>query len=51
MSTAHNGNRRDFLKQSLSGAALLCAGGGDGTLAAAEPVAAGGEIQGRRGAR
>jgi len=38
MSTVHNGNRRDFLKQSLSGAAFLCAGG---VLAAAEPVAAG----------
>jgi uncharacterized protein (DUF362 family) len=39
MSTAHNGNRRDFLKQSLAGAALLCAG--SGIPAAAEPVAAG----------
>ena len=41
MSTAHNGNRRDFLKQSLSGAAFLCAGGAMEPLAAAEPVAAG----------
>jgi uncharacterized protein (DUF362 family) len=41
MSTAHIGNRRDFLKQSLSGAALLCAGGGIAQPAAAGPVAAG----------
>jgi uncharacterized protein (DUF362 family) len=38
MSTSHNG-RRDFLKQSLSGAAILCAGGAMEPLAAAESVA------------
>ncbi len=38
MSTTHNG-RRDFLKQSLSGAAILCAGGAMEPLTAAEPVA------------
>ena len=36
MSTAHNGDRRDFLKTSLSGAAYLCAGGVMAPLAAAE---------------
>jgi uncharacterized protein (DUF362 family) len=41
MSATHRNNRRDFLKQSLSGAALLCACGGIGQLEAAEPVAAG----------
>ena len=41
MSTAHNNSRRDFLKQSLSGAAFLCVGGAMEPLAAAEPVAAG----------
>lgn len=41
MSTAHNNSRRDFLKQSLSGAAFLCVGGAKEPLAAAEPVAAG----------
>jgi uncharacterized protein (DUF362 family) len=41
MSTAHNNSRRDFLKQSLSGAAFLCVGGVMEPLAAAEPVAAG----------
>jgi uncharacterized protein (DUF362 family) len=35
-----NGNRRDFLKQSVAGAALLCASGGAGALTAAQPVAA-----------
>ena len=40
MSTAHGGNRRDFLSKSLTGAAFLCAGGGMGPLAAAEPVTA-----------
>jgi uncharacterized protein (DUF362 family) len=40
MSTAHNNSRRDFLKQSLSGAAFLCVGGAMEPLAAAEPVAA-----------
>jgi len=40
MSTAHS-SRRGFLKQSLSGAALLCAGGGIGQRAAAGPVTAG----------
>ncbi|MGA3159903.1 MAG: DUF362 domain-containing protein [Terracidiphilus sp.] len=39
MSTAHNGNRRDFLKQSFAGAALLYAGGG--IPAAAGPAAVG----------
>lgn len=38
MSTTHNG-RRDFLKQSLSGAAILCAVGAMEPLTAAEPVA------------
>jgi uncharacterized protein (DUF362 family) len=37
----HKGNRRDFLKQSLSGAAFLCVGGAMEPLAGAEPVAAG----------
>ena len=44
MSTAHSNSRRDFLKQSLSGAAFLCAGGAMGPMepmAAAEPVAVG----------
>jgi uncharacterized protein (DUF362 family) len=41
MSTAHNNSRRDFLRQSLSGAAFLCVGGAMEPLAAAEPVAAG----------
>ena len=44
MSTAHSNSRRDFLKQSLSGAAFLCAGGAMGPMepmAAAEPAAAG----------
>jgi uncharacterized protein (DUF362 family) len=40
MSTTHS-NRRGFLKQSLAGAALLCASGGIGNSAAAGPVAAG----------
>ena len=35
-----NGSRRDFLRQSFAGAALLCASGGAGALAATEPVAA-----------
>ncbi len=39
MSAMRNGSRRDFLKQSLAGAALLCAGGGPEALAAAEPAA------------
>ncbi|MGO9318440.1 MAG: DUF362 domain-containing protein [Terracidiphilus sp.] len=42
MSTTHNG-RRDFLKQSIGGAAFLCVGGTRELLAAAEPVAAGAE--------
>jgi uncharacterized protein (DUF362 family) len=44
MSTAHSNSRRDFLKQSLSGAAFLCAGGAMGPMepmAAAEPAAVG----------
>jgi uncharacterized protein (DUF362 family) len=41
MSTAHSNSRRDFLKQSLSGAAFLCVGGAMEPLAAAEPSAAG----------
>ena len=40
MKTMHNGSRRDFLRQSFAGAALLCASGGAGSLAAAETVAA-----------
>ena len=40
MKTVRNGSRRDFLRQSFVGAALLCAGGGAGALAGAEPVAA-----------
>jgi uncharacterized protein (DUF362 family) len=40
MSTAHSNGRRDFLKQSLAGTALLCAGGAMTPLAGAEPVAA-----------
>jgi uncharacterized protein (DUF362 family) len=40
MKTVRNGSRRDFLRQSFAGAALLCASGGAGSLATAEPVAA-----------
>ncbi len=40
MSNVSSGSRRDFLKQSLAGTALLCASGRVETLAAAEPVAA-----------
>jgi uncharacterized protein (DUF362 family) len=40
MSTSHN-DRRDFLKQSIGGAAFLCVGGARELLAAAEPVAVG----------
>jgi uncharacterized protein (DUF362 family) len=36
----HSNSRRDFLKQALPGAALLCVGGTMETLAAAEPAAA-----------
>jgi uncharacterized protein (DUF362 family) len=36
MSTTHSDSRRAFIKQTLSGAALLCAGGAAKTLAAAE---------------
>jgi uncharacterized protein (DUF362 family) len=39
MSNAHKGNRRDFLKTSLSGAAFLCVGGAIEPLDAAEPAA------------
>jgi len=41
MSTSHSDSRRDFLKASLTGATLLCAGGATEALAAAEPIAAG----------
>ena len=41
MNTAHNNSRRDFLRQSLSGAALLCASGATEALASAESGAAG----------
>jgi uncharacterized protein (DUF362 family) len=41
MRTTHSNSRRDFLKQALPGAALLCVGGTMETLAAAEPAAAG----------
>jgi uncharacterized protein (DUF362 family) len=42
MSAARNGSRRDFLKGTLSGAALLCAGGGAARVPlAAESVAPG----------
>jgi len=40
MKTVRNGSRRDFLRQSFAGAALLCASGGAEALAAVEPVAA-----------
>jgi uncharacterized protein (DUF362 family) len=40
MKTMRNGSRRDFLRQSFAGAALLCASGGAEALAGAEPVAA-----------
>ena len=40
MKTVRYGSRRDFLRQSFAGAALLCASGGAGALAGAEPVAA-----------
>ena len=40
MSTAHNSSRRNFLKASLTGAALLCAGGKTQRLAAAESIGA-----------
>jgi uncharacterized protein (DUF362 family) len=43
MSTMRNDSRRSFLKQSLAGAALLCAGGATEALAAGETVAAGGK--------
>jgi uncharacterized protein (DUF362 family) len=39
MNALHSSSRRDFLRASLSGAALLCAGGAAGTAAIAEPVA------------
>lgn len=38
MSTLDKDSRRSFLRKSLAGAALLCAGGATGALAAAEPV-------------
>jgi uncharacterized protein (DUF362 family) len=40
MSNTRSDSRRDFLKRSLAGAALLCASGGKEALAAAAPVAA-----------
>jgi uncharacterized protein (DUF362 family) len=40
MMTMRNGSRRDFLRQSFAGAALLCASGGTEALAATELVAA-----------
>jgi uncharacterized protein (DUF362 family) len=40
MSTKHN-DRRDFLKQSIGGAAFLCLGGAVGPQAAAEPAVSG----------
>ncbi len=40
MSTLDRNSRRDFLKGSLTGAALWCAGGAAEALAAAEPLAA-----------
>jgi uncharacterized protein (DUF362 family) len=40
MKTMRNASRRDFLRQSFAGAALLCASGGAEALAATEPVAA-----------
>jgi uncharacterized protein (DUF362 family) len=39
MSTMHSGSRRSFLKQSLSGAAFVCAGGATEALSTAQPVA------------
>jgi uncharacterized protein (DUF362 family) len=41
MNTALNGSRRDFLRKSLPGAALLCAGGAAEALAATESAAPG----------
>jgi len=41
MSTSNSDSRRDFLKASLTGAALLCAGGAAEALAAAGPIGAG----------
>ena len=41
MSTTQMNSRRDFLKQSLPGAAFLCVGGAMEPLAGAEPVTAG----------
>ena len=39
MSTSHSNSRRDFLKQSISGAAFLCVGGAMEQPASAKPVA------------
>ncbi len=43
MNTVHSEGRRDFLKKSISGAALLCAGGAAGPLATAEQGASPGK--------